>query len=543
MSARWRGCTFPDSPGVRLLMDHYFVSYSRIDGAEFALRLADALQSGPPVYRAWVDTRELEPGREDWDDQLVDAIQTCRGLLFVMTADSLRKGSNTKDEWVWALKCKKAVIPIRLQSAAELPFRLHSRQLVDFSRDFDTGLARLRTYITSLSSPEGELKELEHRLNDAERELPRAADSERARIDQEIDDLRRQIDNQRRLVLEPRAAAGDTQARIANGLERERQPDKPARPATRTRFINQPPMIAPGWFQDRHVETGLVVDFPRDESARLMSILGRGGVGKTAMVCRLLKGIEAGRLPDDLGELAADGIVYLNPLGAHTVSFANLFADLCRLLPEDTAQRLMANYRDPQETPKSLMGGLLEAFPAGPTIVLLDNFEDVIDTNTLEIQDKALDEALKIVVTAPAHGVKVILTSRAAPRSLMLVPPASAQRDIKLDEGLASPYAEQILRAMDASGTVGLRDANDAVLAEARTRTRGFPRALEALYAILAADRNTSLTELLAASAELPDNVVEALVGQAFSRLDPTAQQVMQALAIYTAPVPPVAVD
>jgi len=37
--------------------------------------------------------------------------------------------------------------------------------------------------------------------------------------------------------------------------------------------------------------------------------------------------------------------------------------------------------------------------------------------------------------------------------------------------------------------------------------------------------------------------VVEVLVGEAFSRLDGLAQQVMQALAIYPVPVPPVAID
>ena len=70
-----------------------------------------------------------------------------------------------------------------------------------------------------------------------------------------------------------------------------------------------------------------------------MTVVGRGGVGKTAMVCRLLKALEAGRLPDELGELAVDGIVYLSPLGAHPVSFANLFADLCRLLPAGPPSR------------------------------------------------------------------------------------------------------------------------------------------------------------------------------------------------------------
>ena len=49
----------------------------------------------------------------------------------------------------------------------------------------------------------------------------------------------------------------------------------------------------------------------------------------------------------------------------------------------------------------------------------------------------------------------------------------------------------------------------------------GYPRALEALAAILAADRGTTLPELLAETAGLPGNVVEALVGEAFSRLRP----------------------
>jgi hypothetical protein len=54
---------------------------------------------------------------------------------------------------------------------------------------------------------------------------------------------------------------------------------------------------------------------------------------------------------------------------------------------------------------------------------------------------------------------------------------------------------------------------------------------LEALVAILAADRNTTLPELLADAKRMPENVVEELVGEAFSRLDAQAQQVMQALS------------
>ena len=178
-------------------------------------------------------------------------------------------------------------------------------------------------------------------------------------------------------------------------------------------------------------------------------------------------------------------------------------------------------------------------------MVLLDNFEDVIDLVTQNIIDgeAELDEALRALVRLPHHGVKVILTTRVAPRALNLLQP-SRQMPLVLDEGLESPYAENILREMDADGKLGLKSATDARLAVARERTRGFPRALEAVYAILSADRDTTLEEVVAgASTALPENVTAALVGDAFSRLDPTQERVMQALAVYGRPVTPAAVD
>jgi tetratricopeptide (TPR) repeat protein len=175
--------------------------------------------------------------------------------------------------------------------------------------------------------------------------------------------------------------------------------------------------------------------------------------------------------------------------------------------------------------------------------VFLDNFEDVIDHVTHNLTDAELDEALRALVKLPHHGVKLILTTRVAPRSLSLVHPGRQMR-LDLDGGLESPYAENILREMDADGKLGLKSAPDQRLALARERTRGFPRALEALFAIVSADRDTTLEEVLAGTSTLlPENVTEALVGEAFSRLDPTQQRVMQALAVYGRPVPPTGVD
>ena len=311
-----------------------------------------------------------------------------------------------------------------------------------------------------------------------------------------------------------------------------------------TRFINRPPLIPPTYFQDRHVETGLIGDFLRNDNMRLMTVVGRGGVGKTAMVCRLLRSLEAGKLPDEGGDLTIDGIVYLSARAGHPVNFPNLFYDLCKLVPEAAAKYLDQLYKEPKQSANTQMQALLAEFPKGRTIVLLDNFEDVVDLETQTIKEKELDEALRTVLEGPPHGLKIIITTRVAPPALLRVQPG-LQDSLPLDEGLLSPHAENVLKAMDTGGTLGLNTPG-APLAEAREATRGFPRALEAVVGILRADRSTDLRGLLKELRQLgsrAEDVVRDLVGEAFNRLDPLAQEVMQALAVYGAPVPAVAVD
>ena len=424
-----------------------------------------------------------------------------------------------------------------------MPFRLDPRQHIDFTGDFTSALARLRGHLHWLISPEGILHALRDRLADAERDLRRASDEDRPRIQDDIAELGQQIQVQQRAVADPQAAAQRAAQSIERGLERARQPERPVGALNRSKFVNAPPGVAPKYFQDRHVETGLIAAFLRDDASRLMTVVGRGGIGKTAMICRLLKALENGRLPDDGGPLSVDGIVYLSASGSRSVSLPNLYADLSKLLPEDSARELEALYRNPQTSTENKLRALLQAFPDGRVVALLDNFEDLIEPESQNLRDSELDEALRALLKLPHHGVKVIITTRMAPRALALEQPGRQTR-LDLDKGLESPHAENILRAMDADGKVGLKHAPPELLNKARERTRGYPRALEALFAILSADRYTTLQEVLdSAEGLLPENVVVALVGEAFMRLDPTAQRVMQALAIYNRPVPATAVD
>jgi tetratricopeptide (TPR) repeat protein len=383
-------------------------------------------------------------------------------------------------------------------------------------------------------------------LEDAERDLEYATETDRQkRIQKEIDELEQQIAPQQRVVDNPRESERSVQESITIGIELEREPEKPVSGTTRTKFINPPPLTAPTYFQDRHVETKLVGDFLKDEALRLMTVVGRGGIGKTAMVCRLLKSLESGRLPDDGGELSVDGIVYLSERGSRGVGVPYIYADLCKLLRDDVADELDKLYTNPQASIEAKMYSLLEAFPEGRYVLLLDNFEDMIDSVTREIRDAEHKGALRAFLEHPHHAIKVVLTTRFAPepQELALFRP-ERQKTLNMEQGLPSKEAKEMLCEMDDDGTVGLRKAPEGLLDEVYDRTRGFPRALEALFAILSADRNTTLREVLDdTEGLLPENVVDVLVGEAFSRLDPVAQMVMQALAIYSYPVTSAAVD
>jgi tetratricopeptide (TPR) repeat protein len=337
-----------------------------------------------------------------------------------------------------------------------------------------------------------------------------------------------------------------TRARVVRGLRREQVPAQPP-PVRASKFVNPPPATAPDWFQNRQVQTGLLAEYVTDPAIRLVIVTGRGGVGKTAMVCRFLKSLEAGRVPDVEGEASAitvGGVVYLGQAGVHKPEYSTLVADMLRLLPEEEAHRLRRVYQDAHRSSAEMMLALLEAFPAGePVLVLLDNLESVMDTESETLTEPALHEALSAVLTAPAHAVTVIATTRVIPTGLLMMEPAR-QRRLPLDKGLGAPDAQIVLRKLDDDGHLGLRDAPDDLLDGLRRHTRGFPRALEAVKAILDIDETLTPRALLDRTRRLPENkIVQVLVGEAYDRLDAAAQQVMQALSVFPAPAAPVGVD
>lgn len=476
----------------------------------------------------------------DYDKVLDYALAHCDGVIMIASRQSVTAGAVQLAQARRAVVShKKPLMVLRpgLASSARQPALLGGRKQWQTADEASNGVA---AYLEWLNTPDGRQAQLREWIDDLQRDLANAAPNEQARLRDALTALQSELQ-----TLRQNADAAQTERRIESGLERERQPAQPLSGNARSRFINRPPAEAPSYFQDRHYESKQLAIFLRegDNGRRLAVVLGRGGAGKTALVCRLLRGLERGLLPDDLGALSADGIVYLSMVGGRKVSFEAIFADLCKLLPAEAAQRLAALGREAKTPSGEKMHSLLQALgEAGLTrlVLLLDNFEDLITPDS-DIADSEVNAALTAILTAPAHPLKVILTSRERPFWLMQAVQPARQAKIELDEGLPSPHAENMLREMDVDGRLGLAQADAARLGQVRELTRGYPRALEAVYGWLNADRDATLEQLLKTQA--PDNVTEVLVGQAYQRLDSAAQRVLQALAVYGRPVSPTAVD
>ena len=125
-----------------------------------------------------------------------------------------------------------------------------------------------------------------------------------------------------------------------------------------------------------------------------------------------------------------DGIVYLRTPSAHPVSWANLFTDLCRLLPERDRRAVDAavsgSARNPDRVDAGAAGGVPR--PAGRWCCWTTS-KTCSTRATGAVTDAALDEALRAVLSAPAHGVKVVITTRIAPAVAAAAPARRAAAD------------------------------------------------------------------------------------------------------------------
>ena len=121
-----------------MVIQKIFFSYSRVDGAAFAQRLAADLKN--KGYDVWIDQEDIRAGTE-WDLAIEQALVNCDCMLFLETERSVAS-KNVLDEVYYALEQNKKVIPVIVVDS-KTPFRLQRLQHIDCSKNYDTGLNHL----------------------------------------------------------------------------------------------------------------------------------------------------------------------------------------------------------------------------------------------------------------------------------------------------------------------------------------------------------------------------------------------------------------
>ncbi len=263
--------------------------------------------------------------------------------------------------------------------------------------------------------------------------------------------------------------------------------------------------------------------------ARLVSIYGRGGVGKTALARKVLSD-----LYPHLDALSVNGIVALSALTAG-IRLDRILIDVGRLLDAQAESLLAAVARDAQIPTAQKVNVLLEQVRGGRYLLFLDNLETLQDPATGELTDSELRTFFEMAL-AQSSALCLFITSReplALPRLLK-----TWEHLIPLEEGLPIDEACALLQAFDPSGAAGLRDAPESQLRRLAEQTHGFPRALEAVAGLLLETPLLRPDDLLNDAALWTTEVTPTIVQQAIARLGPEAVRVMEALALFGSPVP-----
>ncbi len=516
------------------MKQQWFISYAREDGTDFAIRLHDRLEADD--FPCWLDKRDIQPG-EPWDDSIEQGLREAVGMLFIATPASVAS-QNCKDEWSLALSYKIPVIPLLLIEC-DLPMRLARRQWIDFTGEFDAAIAQLREHLRWRRSPDGELRTLRDQLADWQRELERQPESKR--LQNAVQEAQEKIAYKERAINEPEAVREENRRALEVGLrtefERQEQALRRAREMERQRIVGSAPQGVSEFFKDRVREVADIHNLLLgDNGYRAVSVYGKGGVGKTALACKVLEEFE-----QDYAHVY--GVIYTSARPGLDINLEQIYLNSAAMFGGDTAKKMHADWTNKNLDAAAKIKRLLDHYandvPNGQrVIILLDNLEEKLDGH-----GRLIDAELRLfadMFLEAGHSARLLITSREP-----LAPADSARRHeriLPLDEGLPEPDALELLADFNAQNDVGLDDAARDDLKQIARRTRGFPRALEAVIGVLTNDPLLTLPDLLADVELWAVEVTEKLVLRAQSRLDTDEQLVMQALAVFGRPVTEAAV-
>lgn len=294
-----------------------------------------------------------------------------------------------------------------------------------------------------------------------------------------------------------------------------------------------------GTFKDRENEIGDLRNLLKEESAKFICVVGRGGSGKTALISKLCEEIEKGdlRLSPTAQEVGADGIIYISFKGIEKYSLERIVYDyITRVLNEKDSEEVIGRWKAPSLSIEEKTRFLLEKIKSGYYLLVLDNIEDILSENHM-FTDGDLKKFFNLCLTLP-HTLRIVATSRRK----VVVGDSGLQwvRNYELEKGLPEDQAVSLLRDLDPQGEIGLKNAAEKLLLKVARRCFGLPRAIEFICGLLRRKGSRALNyleKLIADDTLFNKDVVENLSRETFENLSERQQKVIQALAVYNSPV------
>jgi tetratricopeptide (TPR) repeat protein len=298
------------------------------------------------------------------------------------------------------------------------------------------------------------------------------------------------------------------------------------------RVLARPPAAVPDRLRDRIDDLQRLREVLHARQDRVVSLVGRPGTGKTALVSRLFRDAERERN----SPFAA--LDYLSARGHMTVTGAILLERIVRLMPESAARE---RFRDDLAKRRASWidraEDVIEAI-SDDILLIIDQAEDLFDGQGRSL-DRGLDAFIRGLAARNDHHVTLLLVSAIEPDDRILGRSRSSRLD--LDHGLPDDFAADLLRDLTREPNLALSPlfAPEVLL----TAAEGHPRTLEVALAACHLDPSLSPQSLATVTGLPHQERLSRLTDTILAALDSQSLAVVAALAVLGLPVPARAVQ
>ena len=261
---------------------------------------------------------------------------------------------------------------------------------------------------------------------------------------------------------------------------------------------------------------------------RVISVFGRRGIGKSALVAKVLADFEREDPLRDATENLGP-LVYLSSRRSGDLTLAAVYDAVARVWDDGTRERLAQQW---QGAGVDALPDLWEKLRHERPVVVLDNLDDLQDPVTHELEDPQLVELLDSAGRTSSEPTIVTTSQRPVTLPIDLV---LHMCELEIPAGLTGADAVAVIRS-GAPSEEQLPAFSDAELEELAARVDGRPRGLQKLGLLL--HRRPRMRRSLMESESAPDEVVDELISTSYAVLPADQQLVVQLLALSRAPLP-----